>query len=149
MTITLENWATIAQAKQQRNLDSIPAEWRINPVESVHVMDIPATCGILTPDELNITGIPVQDLVAQTRKGVLKSYDVVLAFVKRAAIAHQLVSLHQGRVLINRPTASRRSTFKVPLPKLLSLMLPLPSLDLSEHCMDYRCRSRTTSMSRD
>jgi len=95
MTITLENWATIAQAKQQRNLDSIPVEWRINPVESVHVMDIPATCGILTPDELKITGTPAQDLVAQTRKGVLKSYDVVLAFAKRAAIAHQLVSRDQ------------------------------------------------------
>ena len=149
MTITLENWATIAQAKQQRNLDCIPAEWRINPIESVHVMDIPATCGILTPDELKITGTPAQDLVAQMRNGVLKSYDVVLAFAKRAAIAYQLVSLYQGVKLINRPTVYRRSTLRVPLPKLPSLMPPSPSLDLSEHCMDYRCRSRTTSMSRD
>jgi len=148
MTITLEDWATIAQAKQQRNLDSIPAEWRINPVESVHVMDIPAKCGILTPDELDMTATPAHDLVAQMKKGVLKSYDVVLAFAKRAAIAHQLVSLHQGRTLINRPTVYRRSTLRVPLPKLPSLMLRSPSLDLSEHCMDYRCRSRTTSMSR-
>jgi len=149
MTISLEDWATIAQVKQQRNLDSIPAEWRINPVESVHVLDIPATCGILTPDELNITETPAQDLIVQMRKGVLKGNDVVLAFAKRAAIAHQLVSLYQGEKLINRPIASRRSTLKVPLPKLPSLMPPLPSLDLSEHCMDCRCRSRTTSMSRD
>jgi amidase len=93
MTITLEDWATIAQAKQQRNLDLIPAEWRIKPVESVHVMDIPERCGILTPDQLKITDTPAQDLVAQMRKGGLKCYDVVLAFAKRAAIAHQLVSL--------------------------------------------------------
>ena len=97
MTITLEDWATIAQAKQQRNLDSIPNEWRIKPVESVHVMDIPARCGVLTPDELNITETPAQDLVAQMNKGGLKSYDVVLAFAKRAAIAHQLVRLPLGK----------------------------------------------------
>lgn len=96
MTVTLEDWATIAKAKQQRNLDAIPAEWRIKSVESVHVMDVPAICGILTPDELKITDTTAQDLVAQMRKGVLKSYDVVLAFAKRAAIAHQLVSLQSG-----------------------------------------------------
>ena len=96
MTITLEDWASIAQAKQQRNLDSIPAEWRIKPVDSVHVMDIPAACGVLTPDELKITETTAQHLVAQMRKGGLRSYDVVLAFAKRAAIAHQLVSLQQG-----------------------------------------------------
>ena len=96
MTVTLEDWATIAKAKQQRNLDAIPAEWRIKSVESVHVMDIPAICGILTPNELKITDTPAQDLVAQMRKGGLKSYDSVLAFAKRAAIAHQLVSLQQG-----------------------------------------------------
>jgi amidase len=99
MTITLEDWATIAQAKQQRNLDSIPNEWRIKPVESVHVMDIPGSCGILNADELKITDTPAQDLVAQMRKGGLKSYDVVLAFAKRAAIAHQLVSLQQVQSL--------------------------------------------------
>jgi amidase len=99
MTITLEDWATIAQAKQQRNLDLIPAEWRIKPVESVHVMDIPDSCGILTEDELKITDTPAQGLVSQMRKGGLKSYDVVLAFAKRAAIAHQLVSLQQVQSL--------------------------------------------------
>jgi len=97
MTVTLEDWATIAQAKQQRNLDAIPAEWRIKPVESVHVMDVPTRCGIHTPDELKITDTTAQDLVAQMSKGELKSYDVVLAFAKRAAIAHQLVSLQQGK----------------------------------------------------
>jgi amidase len=92
MTITLEDWATIAQAKQQRNLDLIPAEWRIKAVDSVHVMDIPATCGILVEAELDITGTDASTLVAKMRKGDLKSYDVVMAFAKRAAIAHQLVS---------------------------------------------------------
>jgi amidase len=97
MTITFEDWATIAQAKQQRNLDLIPAEWRIKPVKSIHVMDIPDSCGVLTPDELKITDTPAQDLATQMRKGGLKSYDVVLAFAKRAAIAHQLVRLQQGK----------------------------------------------------
>jgi len=93
MTITIDNWAAIAQAKQQRNLDLIPEEWRIKPVDSVHVMDIPAICGVLSKVELRITDTPAQDLVKHMIQGELKSYDVVKAFAKRAAVAHQLVSM--------------------------------------------------------
>jgi amidase len=96
MTIATENWTTIAQAKQQRNLEQIPAEWRIKPVESVHVMDVPASCGILDATELKITDTSAPELVAQMKTGSLKSYDVVTAFAKRTAIAHQLVSQAEG-----------------------------------------------------
>jgi len=89
----MDNWAAIAQAKQQRNLDLIPEEWRIKPVDSVHVLDVPATCGVLSQLELRITDTPAQDLVKHMSKGELKGYDVVKAFAKRAAVAHQLVSV--------------------------------------------------------
>lgn len=91
MTIATENWAIIAQAKQQRNFEQIPTEWRIRPVESVHVMEVPASCGVLDATELKITETPAPELVAQMKTGTLKSYDVVTAFAKRAAVAHQLV----------------------------------------------------------
>jgi amidase len=93
MTIINEKWASIAQEKQQRNLNQIPAEWRIDPVESVHVMDVPVTCGVLGVKEIRITDTAAEDLVAQMSSGALKSVDVVTAFAKRAAIAHQLASL--------------------------------------------------------
>lgn len=117
MTIILEDWATIAQAKQKRNLDLIPAEWRIEATESVHVLDVPATCGILNAAELRVTETPAQDLVIQMRQGELKSYDVVTAFAKRAAIAHQLASLYFDSKLTSRLTVYRKSILGVPLPK--------------------------------
>ena len=91
MTVATGNWAIVAQAKQQRNFEQIPTEWRIQPAESVHVMNVPASCGVLDATQIKITETPAPELVAQMRTGTLKSYDVVTAFTKRAAVAHQLV----------------------------------------------------------
>jgi amidase len=56
-------------------------------------MEIPSTCGILTPTELELTEkYDATDLVQLMTSGKLKSYDVTLAFCKRAAIAQQCVN---------------------------------------------------------
>lgn len=92
MTIQPQTWDEVAQQKQAANLALIPDEWRIKTAQSVHVLDVPTTCGVLSVAELDITETPAAELVERMRKGVLKAYDVVLAFAKRASVAHQLVS---------------------------------------------------------
>ena len=92
MTIPADSWSSIARSKQERNLALIPAGWRIQRPDSAHVMDVPASCGVLSKAELAITETAAPALVEQLQSRALSSYDVVLAFAKRAAIAHQLVS---------------------------------------------------------
>ncbi|KAJ5167215.1 uncharacterized protein N7482_005996 [Penicillium canariense] len=104
-------YVAIAQRKQAALLAAIPAEWRLpahlipagmlSPAESitegpnrygrVNVTEIPRTCGILTPKELEITEkYDVRGLVSAMTGGKLKAEDVIRGFCKRAAIAHQL-----------------------------------------------------------
>lgn len=97
MTIPAQSpplWSDVAAAKQAANLAKIPAEWRIKPAQTAHVMGIPRTCGVLSDTELEITERTASDLVQRMSDGEEKVYDVVLAFAKRSAIAHQLVSSH-------------------------------------------------------
>lgn len=91
MTIPADSWSSIARSKQERNLALIPAEWRIQVPDTVHLMDVPAKCGVLSEAELAITNTSAPDLAAKLQTRELKAYDVVLAFAKRAAVAHQLV----------------------------------------------------------
>lgn len=93
----------IAQRKQAELAAAIPAEWRLpahlipagmlSPAESitegprqygkVNVMNIPRTCGILTPKDLEITEkYDVRGLVAEMTEGRLKAEEVVRAFSK-------------------------------------------------------------------
>lgn len=87
-------WEDVAADKKARIANSIPAEWKINTDGLPDsVFDVPGTCGLLTPTELEITKSSGVDLVAKLATGQLKSVDVTLSFCKRAAIAHQLVSI--------------------------------------------------------
>lgn len=87
-------WEERAADKRSRIAASIPAEWRIETSSLPdNVMSVPSSCGILSKMELAITESSAVDLVARMAKGELKSYDVTLAFCKRAAIATQLVSI--------------------------------------------------------
>lgn len=65
-------------------------ETRANPTKGV--MHVPAACGLLSAEELDITekydAVKLIELMAAR---VLTSYEVTLAFCKRAAIAQQLV----------------------------------------------------------
>lgn len=96
------NWEQLAADKQTRINDSMPEEWRIQelPTED-SVFDFPAKSGLLTDQELSITESSATDLVQQLAQGKLKAVDVTIAFCKRAALAHQLVSKSYRSILVS------------------------------------------------
>ncbi|KAF2651703.1 amidase [Lophiostoma macrostomum CBS 122681] len=89
-------WQAIAQRKQEEQLARIPSEWLLKSRPSPDVrnyLDIPRTCGILTPEEIRITEeYDATSLAEAIRKRELKCIDVTRAFCKRAAIAHLLTT---------------------------------------------------------
>ncbi|WVQ66347.1 uncharacterized protein L199_004526 [Kwoniella botswanensis] len=85
-------WQEVAQAKRQARDALIPEEWRIQPTEADNVIDVPKTCGVLSPKEIEITELDAPTLVGKMVAGELKSYEVTLAFCKRAAVAQQLTN---------------------------------------------------------
>lgn len=85
-------WEDIAADKKSRIEKSIPKEWRVDvQAKNDSFMDLPASSGLLTSEELQITNSSAVDLVAKLGSGQLKSVEVTLAFCKRAALAHQAV----------------------------------------------------------
>lgn len=90
-----EPWRTIASKKNEQRRSRIPKSWTLQAHSQSNrnnVLDIPRTCGLLNQDELSITECTdATTLVGGLISGGLKSVDVVTAFCKRAAIAHQLV----------------------------------------------------------
>ncbi|KAK2751076.1 hypothetical protein FQN57_000151 [Myotisia sp. PD_48] len=88
-------WQELAKEAQAARDSKIPQEWILqNPPDAsvTNVMDVPYTCGIMTETELAITEKDATELLELMASGKLKSYDVTLAFCKRAAIAQQLVN---------------------------------------------------------
>ncbi len=87
-------WKEIAEDKKRRIADSIPQEWRIKsePTDA-SVMAYPKQSGIMSEEERAITESTAVDLVAQMAAGKLSSVAVTTAFLKRAALAQQLVSV--------------------------------------------------------
>jgi amidase len=83
----------IASKARQGVLDSIPAKWKLSSSTQVpsNVMEIPKTCGILTPKQIEITEKTATELLVKLANGYLSSVEVTEAFLARAAIAHQLV----------------------------------------------------------
>lgn len=86
----------VARRAQAGVLEAIPQRWRLPAAqlelaENANVMDIPVTCGILTPDQIAITEQTATELLAKLTTGKLSSVEVTEAFCARAAIAHQLV----------------------------------------------------------
>jgi amidase len=89
----MAKWEELAADKRARIDKSIPSEWKLKSLpEGDSFLDVPAKSGILSEKELEITNSTATDLVKKLASGELKSVDVTLAFCKRAAIAHQLVS---------------------------------------------------------
>jgi len=90
-------WKPIALKKQQQRASRIPEAWRISGVtlDSKH-NDLPAlvkSCGLLTDKEFEITqNATATGLIRDTAQQKVKTIDVVTAFCKRAAIAHQLTN---------------------------------------------------------
>ncbi|OJK04411.1 hypothetical protein ASPACDRAFT_21125 [Aspergillus aculeatus ATCC 16872] len=104
------SYKNISHRKQLQLDAQIPHQWRLevsqippgllspadsitstSQYEAINVMDIPRTCGLLTSDELHITEqYDVRSLLGAIRERKLTAKEVVHAFCKRAAIAHQL-----------------------------------------------------------
>ena len=92
------SWQEKASKKKAAQYDSIPAAWRLpkSVLEGLgtdaNVLALPETCGILSPEEIEITSRDdVVALSAKLREGSLSAVAVATAFSKRAAIAHQAV----------------------------------------------------------
>jgi amidase len=76
----------------------IPSEWILKsppPEDVLDVTGIPASCGVLTADEIKITETDAQELVEKLKKRALSAFEVTQAFCKRAAVAQALV-IHCG-----------------------------------------------------
>jgi amidase len=93
-----KSWEDIATAKRAELLNSIPKDWLIPdaikpPEDQLDVTTFPDQSGWFTPTELEITSKSAAELLEDLRTGKWTSQAVTKAFCKRAAAAHQLVSL--------------------------------------------------------
>lgn len=68
----------------------VPAS-QLPPATQLNVADFPRTSGILTDKELAITEMSATALVDVMGKGQLGAEEVVVAFLKRSVVGHQLV----------------------------------------------------------
>ncbi|OJJ62898.1 hypothetical protein ASPSYDRAFT_674213 [Aspergillus sydowii CBS 593.65] len=99
----------IAERKQAQLWERIPQEWRLSPslvpagmhspaesvanvqYDRVNVMDVPRSCGLLSARQIEITeNWDIKGLLGQIHSQKLTAKEVIEAFCKRAAIAHQL-----------------------------------------------------------
>jgi amidase len=99
-------WLELCNIKQAERERAIPADWRIPAscltTEKKNLIDVPATCGILTEEEIKITAeFNAIDLLEQIKSGKLSSEAVTIAFCKRAAIAQQLVRIFRTSFILN------------------------------------------------
>jgi amidase len=100
-TPLIANWQALAKSKRDSVTSQIPPAWllpasltsKFSETSTLSVLDVPRTCGLLTPTELSITeDHDATALVELMTNGTLTSLAVVTAFCKRAAIAQQCVS---------------------------------------------------------
>ncbi|CAL1695906.1 unnamed protein product [Somion occarium] len=88
-------WQDVVAEKRRRQKAAIPNEWLIPPIEQgrTNVLDIPISCGLLSPQEAEITTTSdVYLLLGKLARGEWSAVDVTTAFCKRAVIAHQLTN---------------------------------------------------------
>ncbi|KIV95233.1 hypothetical protein PV10_02910 [Exophiala mesophila] len=91
---SIPTWKETAQLRRERQNAAIPPAWRLKSIpadfrDSRHVIDL---AGILTPKELDITStVGVAKILRKYEEGDWTVEEVVTAFCKRAAIAHQLI----------------------------------------------------------
>ncbi|VUC24526.1 unnamed protein product [Clonostachys rosea] len=86
-----------AADKRAAQAAKIPEEWRLEPLPSVeetpNALEYIRSSGVLSAEELAITEtVDVADLARKLAAGDLSSVQVVSAFSKRAAVAHQLTT---------------------------------------------------------
>jgi amidase len=93
-----KDWERKAEVCRVILENSIPKQWLLPtdklPTKQQHnVTNIPYTCGVLSTEELDMTEQNATGLLNKYRSGAWKVEDVTIAFLKRATIGQQLVSL--------------------------------------------------------
>lgn len=86
------------QARKAKDIldNSIPKQWllpqdKLPPADEKNVVDFPRKSGLLSERELTITETSATALVAEMGEGKLSAEEVVVAFLKRSVLGHQLV----------------------------------------------------------
>lgn len=114
--MAIEDYKLVAQRKVASNSTKLPKEWllqpkyleNIGPDSPVNVLDVPRKSGILSEKELDITeNHDATALLEKLASKQLTSYEVVLAFCKRAAVAQQLVNLLDHYLQVCELTAGK------------------------------------------
>ncbi|KAJ4289597.1 hypothetical protein N0V90_010926 [Kalmusia sp. IMI 367209] len=99
--VPIADWQTLASSKRSSVFSKFPSQWHLpssltsqfSETSTISVVDVPATCGLLTPRELDLTSnYDATALVELMTTGEATSVEVVGAFCKRAAIAQQCVN---------------------------------------------------------
>ncbi|KAF2105042.1 amidase [Rhizodiscina lignyota] len=99
--MAIQDYKEVSKHKLQANAALIPKEWvlaaeylkNVNAESDLNVLDVPSKCGILSEKELELTGnYDATALLEKIAGKEVSSYEVVLAFCKRAAIAQQLTN---------------------------------------------------------
>lgn len=99
--VPIADWQTLASSKRSELFSKIPSNWHLpssltaqfSETSPISVIDVPATCGLMTPRELDLTSnYDATALVELMTTGRATSVEIVSAFCKRAAIAQQCVN---------------------------------------------------------
>lgn len=94
--MSLQGWERHAQKGRDILDNSIPKQW-LAPADKLplptqkNVIDFPGQSGLLSGRELTITEMSATELVGEMGRGKLKAEEVVVAFLKRSVLGHQLV----------------------------------------------------------
>ncbi|GAA5845141.1 hypothetical protein JCM11251_008008 [Rhodosporidiobolus azoricus] len=91
----MDEWQALSSAKRAEQAELIPSAWRLPPsiLESLplDVRDVPRSCGILSDDEITMTGeVDASVVLTRLQSREWSAREVTTAFCKRAAIAQQL-----------------------------------------------------------
>lgn len=87
------DWQYVAQRKCKAILSSIPADWRLDQADIQRCgNDVTAFIEqLLDQKTRSITGLHTEQLLGRLLDNSLRAVEVVAAFCKRTAYAHQLV----------------------------------------------------------
>ena len=95
---TAQDWQTQSQRARDILEASIPKQWlappeKLPPPEQLAVYDFAKTSGLLSDKELEITEKSATELVTDMAAGALTAEEVVIAFLKRSVLGHQVVCI--------------------------------------------------------
>lgn len=95
--MALKPWEIEAQKCRDILEASIPKQWlaptdKIPSAAQLNVIDFPRQSGMMSPKELDITELSATALVGKMEKDELTAKEVVIAFLKRATLGHQVLN---------------------------------------------------------